>query len=73
MKSDSRDHWIREKICYLRLRKELIIVDKFTEVPAANITSDRLIRLLPGQNRIVNLADYCLIVPLSVNLTYRKS
>ena len=52
---------------------ERIIVDKFTEVPAANITSDRLIRLLPGQNRIVNLADYCLIVPLSVNLTYRKS
>ena len=47
--------------------------DKFTEVPAANITSDRLIRLLPGQNRFVNLADYCLIVPLSVNLTYRKS
>lgn len=73
MKSDSRDHWIREKFCYLRLRKELIIVDKFTEVPAANITSDRLIRLLPEQNRIVNLADYCLIVPLSVNLTYRKS
>lgn len=73
MKSDSRDHWIREKFCYLRLRKELIIVDKFTEVPAANITSDRLIRLLPEQNRIVNLADYCLIVPLSVNLAYRKS
>ena len=73
MKSESRDHWIREKFCHLRLRKELIIVDKFTEVPTANITSDRLIRLLPGQNRIVNLADYCLIVPLSVNLTYRKS
>ena len=36
------------KISYLRLRKELIIVDKFTEVPAANITSDRLIRLLSG-------------------------
>ena len=61
------------KISYLRLRKELIIVDKFTEVPAANITSDRLIRLLPRQNRIVNLTDYCLIVPPSVNLTYRKS
>lgn len=48
MKSDFCDYWICEKFCYLRLWKELIIVDKFIEVLVVNIILDWLIRLLFG-------------------------